>query len=165
MVAKNNFVGIAQAKMQFFDRQIFSAAERAEKRVLSRFGAYVRNDAKKSMRSSRGRIVTTRTGRQRRVFKPSKPGKPPKSIEGLLRRFVYYAYDKYKGTVVAGPTILPNKSRHGVPIPGLHEHGGTQVVRFGKKQVVAKYPARPYMRPAGEKNTKKLGQLWKDAIK
>ncbi len=182
MIARSrNPIGVAAAKTQFFDRQVFAAYERAEKLALSKFGAYVRSDARKSMRRApkrkrivgrnfgardeRGRFLKATGGREVVQYGHSSAGNPPYTIKGQLRRFIYFLYDRFKQNVIIGPIKLARKSGSGVPVPGLHEHSGHQMVRFGRKQVVAHYPARPYMRPAGEKNVKKLGQLWRDSIK
>lgn len=172
MVSKNRSgVGIELAKTKFFDRDIFAATDKAKAKSLAKFGAYVRNDAKKSMKSVRGRVRTVRSGprkgQKERHYKPAAAGTPPHSIEGFLKRFLFFVYEKEQSNVIIGPVILPNKSRKGKPVPGLHEHGGTQLVRFGKSKrtVTAKYPKRPYMRPAGERNLRKLGDLFRDSIR
>lgn len=171
MANSRSGVGIELAKTKFFDREIATATDRAKLKALSKFGSYVRSDAKKSMKSSRGRLKVIRSGPRKgkntRVFKPSPAGTPPRSIEGTLKRFLFFVYEKEQSNVIIGPVLLPNKSHRGDPIPGLHEHGGMQLVRFGtaRKMVVANYRPRPYMKPAGEKNLRKLGDLFRDAIK
>ena len=172
MVSRNRpSVGIELAKTKFFDRDIFAATNKAKAKALSKFGAYVRSDAKKSMKSVRGRVRTVRSGprkgQKERYYKPAAAGSPPHAIEGLLKKFLFFVYEKDRDSVVIGPAALSNKSRRGDPVPGLHEHGGTQLVKSGrsKRTFIASYPKRPYMKPAGERNVRKLGDLFRDAIR
>lgn len=61
-----------EAKAGFFDRaRVMEAVDKATKKVLSRFGAYVRTRAKTSIRKGRGRT--------------SEPGRPPYSHVGTSR--------------------------------------------------------------------------------
>jgi len=56
----------------FFDRQaVISKVDAATRRVLSRFGAFVRQRAKSSIRKRRN---------------PAPPGSPPSSHTGLLKK-------------------------------------------------------------------------------
>ncbi len=135
-------VTVEASKASFFNSQIVeSKLDLAEKRWMSRFGAYVRSDANRSMR-------TNRSGRR------SKPGQPPRADVGYLKKFNFFVYDPRQHSVVIGPARLRGMS--GEPVPGLHEHGGVQRLMDGK---VARYPARPYMRPAFNKNLKRLDEL------
>jgi len=63
-------VTIDQAKGMFFDRKaVTSAVDRTERRVLSRFGAFVRRGAKSSIRKRK---------------RAAEAGMPPSSHTGLL---------------------------------------------------------------------------------
>ncbi len=56
-------INIDDAKAMFFDRKVvIDAVTRAEKKVLSRIGAYIMRDARKSIKEAKG---------------PSEPGSPP----------------------------------------------------------------------------------------
>jgi hypothetical protein len=134
-------------KKIFFDRKaVTSRVDRATRKVLSKFGAYVRQRAKTSLRKRK---------------KVSEPGKPPSSHTGLLRKLIYFGYDPAGRTVVIGPTPL----RSNVEAPPLLEHGGTTtLVRHGKRKI-ARYRARPFMRPAFEAERPQLPKLWRDSVK
>lgn len=106
----------------FFDRKaVTDAIDRATKAALSKFGAFVRQRAKTSIR-------------KRKAI--SAPGSPPSSHEGSLKRLIYFGYDAVRQSVVIGP--VPKTG--GAEAPALLEYGGT-----GKRGT---YAARPFMRPA-----------------
>ena len=137
------------AKSGFFDRKaVLSATDRATRRVLSRFGAFVRTTARSSIR------------RRKSV---SKPGKPPTSWTGLLKKFLFFSFDRERRSVVIGPVRLNNS---GGEAPRLLEHGGaaTRQDRRGKRRRVT-YASRPYMGPAFEKEQPKLPEMWRDSIR
>ena len=107
----------AQVKKWFFDSpRVTDAVDAATRRVLSKFGAYVRRTAQCSIRSRRG---------------TSRPGEPPHSHAGHLRKFISFWYDRSARSVVIGPEKL-NKVQFdnrlqsgGVTVPQLLEYGGT----------------------------------------
>ena len=81
-----------QAKGMFFDRKVVTnAVDRAARRVLSRFGAFVRRGARSSIR------------KRKRV---AEPGMPPSSHTGLLKRNIFFLYEPHHSSVVIGPTLL-----------------------------------------------------------
>lgn len=142
-------MNLKSARAGFFDRKsVIRAADRATRKVLSRFGAFVRRAARSSIR------------RRKRV---SRPGQPPTSWTGLLRRFLFFSYEPRKRSVVIGPARL-NKGDG--EAPRLLEHGGT-VARRGRggKRRVLRYRARPYMGPAFEKELPKLPRMWRDSVR
>jgi len=129
----------------FFDKKaVTSRTDRATRRVLSRFGAFVRRTARQSIRKRK---------------KPAPPGKPPSSHIGLLKKFIFFGYDPRKESVVIGPVRLSQKGRG--EAPALLEHGGTSKV--GRKRV--RYRPRPFMVPAFEKEQPKLPAMWRDSVK
>jgi len=133
----------------FFDsKKVVSATDRATRRVLSRFGAFVRRTAKTSIRKRK---------------KISQPGSPPSSHTGLLKKFIYFGYDATRRVVVVGAMKFTRRGNG--EAPGLLEHGGTTTLtdRRGKKNS-AKYKARPFMGPAFEKENPKLPAMWKDSV-
>ena len=76
----------------FFDRRaVLSRVDAATQSVLSRFGAFVRQAARTSIRFRK---------------KPSEPGQPPSSHTGLLRRFIFFSYEPRQRSVVIGPARL-----------------------------------------------------------
>ncbi len=130
---------LAQVKEMFFDRKkVTNAIDRATRKVLSKFGAYVRTRARSSIR-------------KRRAI--SEVGQPPSSHNGLLRKNIFFAYDAARKSVVIGP-ILINDARRAGEAPRLLELGGTRDVtvkgKSGRGKYVLKqfYNARPYMMPA-----------------
>ena len=138
------------AKKMFFDRQtVLKAVDTATAGVFSKFGAYVRQRAKTSIRKRKA---------------ASEPGQPPSSHTGLLKSFIFFGYDRPKKSVVIGPVRLGNKS--GDALPAL-EYGGTAKIRARKRKrnKVVRIQARPFMQPAFEKEQTKLPALWANSIK
>ena len=140
-------IGMKFKQMFFTSKAVLSATDRATRRVLSKFGAYVRRTAKSSIR-------------KRKAI--SSPGSPPSSHTGLLKRFILFGYDPSKRSVVIGPLRLTRGGRGDAP-RALEEGGTTQVVRRGRKKRV-KIKARPFMGPAMEKEKPKLPQMWRNSV-
>ncbi len=135
-------------KQMFFDRKaVASAADRATRKVLSKFGAFVRTTARHSIRKRKAISV---------------PGQPPSSHVGLLRNMIYFGYDPSRRSVVIGPTPL-----HGTAeAPPLLEYGGRARIKGRRgKSVSANYRARPFMGPAFEAEKPKLPALWAGSVK
>lgn len=152
-------------KDMFFDRAaVMREIDAGTRKVLSKFGAYVRTAAKSSIRNAPFHVRKKR-GEERTNFSRSisKPGQPPFSRSGLLKKFIYFAYDPSHKSVVIGPEKLNGKNKGDAP--SLLEYGGTTTLTsFGRKRT-ARFAARPYMRPAFEKEKPKLPALWRDSIK
>ena len=138
-----------EIKKLFFDRQaVTRRMEPAKRKVLSKFGAFVRRTAKGSIR---------------RRKKPAPPESPPSSHTGLLKKFIFFGYDPGRGSVVIGPVRLDQRGRG--EAPSLLEYGGaTTLMRRGKRRQTT-YRARPYMGPAFEKEQPKLPAMWRDSVK
>jgi hypothetical protein len=139
---------LAQAKSLFFDRQkVLSQVSRAERKVLSKFGAYVRQDARQ---------------RIRRRKRPSQPFESPTNQTGLLKRHIYFVFDPDRRSVVIGPIWL----NRGSGAPATLEYGGETTVATpdGKSVRVAIAP-RPYMGPAFRQELPKLPALWRDSVR
>lgn len=140
-------------KDMFFDRAaVMSAKGRAERRAMSKFGAFVRTDSRRSIRYRRP--VPKDAMLRANQVRYSRPGRPPFSREksGPMKK-IFFAYEAREGSVVIGPLGFAKS-----PVPALHEYGGRD--RRG-----ASFPARPYMRPAFDRTKEKLPQIWRDAIK
>jgi len=136
-------------KRMFFDRQaVISKVDAATRRVLSKFGAFVRRSAKSSIRKRK---------------KAAPPGQPPSSHTGLLKKFIFFGYDADRRSVVIGPTRLNQKGRGEAP-PLLEYGGKATLVRRGKKKRVT-YQARPYMGPAFEKEKPQLPAMWRGSVR
>jgi len=139
-------------KEMFFDcKAVRSAVDRTARRVLSRFGAFVRRAARSSIRKRK---------------RASAPGEPPSSHTGLLRRFIFFGYDAGKRSVVIGPARLNQKVGDA---PHALEHGGMSTVVEGlrgkRRKRKIKIAARPYMGPAFEQEKPKLAAMWRDSVK
>jgi hypothetical protein len=140
-----------EIKRLFFDRRaVHRSADRATRRVLSRFGAFVRRTAKSSIRKRK---------------RPSAPGKPPSSHTGLLKRFIFFGYEPNRRSVVIGPARLNQKIGDA---PHALEHGGVSTVVEGlrgkRRKRRVRIAARPFMGPAFEKERPGLPALWRDSI-
>ena len=119
----------------FFDRdRVIAETATAERKGLSRFGAYCRSVARNSIKNATEKK------------KVSKPGEPPLGHTGLLKKFIYFGWDGFNRTVVIGPMKLYNGEGN---VPELLEYGGYGDKRFGSEGY---YRARPYMRPALKKS-------------
>jgi hypothetical protein len=149
---------IDQAKKSFFDpKKVTNATDRASRSVLSRFGAFVRRSAIFSMRSRKG---------------SSKPGQPPYKHTGYLARFLYFAYEPKRNTVVIGPALLNQVQSKGTAPLALEEGGkSTKITRdysgermqFKREQVNIR--KRPYMGPAYQANESKMDALWRNSVR
>ena len=138
---------INEAKSLFFDRQaVSSAVSRAERRVLSKFGAFVRRGARSSIRKRKS---------------ISKPGSPPSSHTGLLRDFIFFVYETQRSRVVIGPVQL----NRGTDAPAILEYGGQVTARRRGRRVRQTYRPRPYMGPAFEREKPKLSAMWRDSVR
>lgn len=162
---------IQSAKKLFFDRAaVKNAVDRGTRKALSKFGAFVRTRARSSIRKRKA---------------TSKPGSPPSSRTGTLRKLLFFAFDSRAKSVVVGP--VPGGPMTGAP--ERLEYGGTQagdgrVVWFtnepgrdargqfvsnGRRRVVLDgalhYKPRPFMGPAFRAELPKAPQMFKDAIR
>ena len=133
----------------FFDKKaVRDKVDAGTRRVLSKFGAFVRRTARSSIRKRK---------------KPSSPGSPPSSHIGLLKKFIFFGYEPAKRSVVIGPVRLSQKGRG--EAPHLLEYGGaTKVERRGKSKR-AKVRPRPFMGPAFEKEQPQLPAMWRDSVR
>ncbi len=137
---------------QFFDRgAVMSALDKTTRRVFARFGAFVRRRAKSSIRKRK---------------RTSAPGQPPSSHTGLLKKFIFFSYDREAQSVVIGPERLNQKS--GDAPPAL-EYGGTSRVteggRRGRRTRIIHVRERPYMGPAFEHEQREsLPKMWRDSV-
>lgn len=150
-------VRVNQAKSLFFDRRpVQSAVSKAERRTLSRFGAFVRSDARRSIR--RAPKKNKRRG--------AAPGKPPYSRTGLIKSLLFFVFDPSHSSVVIGPAKINRPSRNALE---TLEHGGrTTILTRGRRGVKERkqvaIEARPFMQPAFDKNLPKVPGMWRDAV-
>jgi hypothetical protein len=146
-------IKLSDAKRLFFDRAaVSSAADRGTRKVLSKFGAFVRQTAKTSIRKRKA---------------VSEPGQPPSSHTGLLKRNIFFVFSPETRSVVIGPILLNQRT----DAPRLLEHGGTRAVPWTRGLRTAsrssgkrRYAPRPFMGPAFEREEQQLPTLWKNSV-
>ncbi len=173
---------IVEAKEGFFDREaVIKQLDPITRKVLNRFGAYVRITSrgyiKKARRKSERDLDPQERKRYRRAsaialyygrakpllpFKPSEEGKPPKTITGLLKKFIFYSYDRTTHSAVIGPALMNSPTG----APAALEFGGTAELTGGpdRGQTIEIKP-RPYMKPAFELGLKQLDRFWTEAAR
>lgn len=161
---------INEAKSNFFDRPTVEKLDRDARRGLAKFGSYVRRTARTSLRKARQKKLAELTHEERQRYRirqeyarrdglapprrplaHSKPGEPPRMIEGSIRRFLFFSYDAENRSVVIGPTLINSQTG----APRTLEEGGTVITRRGSFRILP----RPYMKPAFEANINKLPRL------
>ena len=142
-------IRLKEAKGMFFDRSLIqSKVDAATRKRLSKFGAYVRQTARQSIRKRKG---------------SSRPGQPPSSHTGLLKDFIYFGYDENRRSVVIGPVVLARKASG---IPEVLEYGGDITIRWGQARgQTVSIEARPFMGPAFDKELDRASSLWANSIK
>ncbi len=138
--------GISQAKSMFFSSaKVQAAVDAATRKNLSKFGAWVRQDAKRSIRK---RKKVRKTG-------------PPRNVTGKLKKFIFFTFDMSSRSVIIGPARFARAKRDNLV---MLEYGGTRMSdKFGVK-VQQRYPPRPFMRPAFAKNLPRGVTVWKDSM-
>lgn len=145
---------INEAKSYFLKGdELEKAVARAEYRIHSRFGAFIRSDARRSIRNRK---------------RPSRPGEAPTNQTGLLKGNIFFVVERDMHNVVIGPALLSGKKQYlNLTIPEVLEKGGTVAVpaRRKVKAHTANFGPRPYMGPAFDKNLPTLPALWRDSVK
>lgn len=172
---------VEAAKRNFFDRAaVINAIGRSKARLLSKGGAYVRTDARGSMK--------------RRKYNTTAPaGSPPfahSSDPFASLKNILFSWDPITESVVVGPVKLNLVSFVGAMattglVPQVQEFGGRLGTyeyqhwngqwyradlrsrrRFaGRPQRIrqATYPKRPFMGPALNRTYGKIPELWRNA--
>jgi len=137
-------------KNLFFDRpKVQRAVDAARRRVLSKAGAFVRQEARQSIRKRKG---------------TSPPGRPPYSHVGLLRNLILFGYDERTDSVVVGPVGFKRSN-----VPHVLEYGGVTTVteyrrgRLRRRRV--RIAPRPYMGPALAKEVPKFRELCRNSVR
>ena len=163
-------------KELFFDRpKVRAAMNAATRKALSRAGAFVRTRAKSSIRKAPYLKRKTR-GKSRSDFRrsSSKPGNPPFSQVGTLKRFLFFAYDPASESVIVGPARITRST----DAPHTLEFGGRAMIKLKplpkwwrkpkKRRPLSKrvfIKKRPYMLPALQKEAPNFPKLWANSIK
>jgi len=125
-----------RVKTEFRKTRVVKAVRDESVKSLGHAAALVRMTARRSIRRRKG---------------PSRPGKPPHTKRGLLKRAIAYAVTPDKQEAVIGPSF--NVAGQ---FGAAHEHGG----RFGRES----FPLRPFMGPAMEKIRHRLPKQWQGII-
>jgi len=141
-------IGFKITKLFFDKKAVRDKVDAGTRKVLSKFGAFVRRTARGSIRKRK---------------KPSPSGQPFSSYVGLLKKFIFFGYEPAKRSVVIGPVRLSQQGRG--EAPHLLEYGGTGTVQRKGKRRRAKIRARPFMAPAAEKEHPKLPAMWRDSVR
>jgi hypothetical protein len=128
---------IQAVKATFLDRaEISGAIDAGTRRALSKFGAFVRTRSRSSIRKRK---------------KASKPGSPPSSHVGTLKKLIFFTYDAQKKSVVIGPTLFSGTKFIGTKsgAPETLEYSGDVTIREavkGAKKARSKAQAKAYRR-------------------
>lgn len=127
----------------FFDRQgVQNRIEKKQEQAYSKYGAYVRTEARTSIRPAG------------KGGKSAKPGEPPRSHNKRLKNTILFGFDSSSNSVVIGPVPYANKA--GTAGAQVLEYGGSTSIN-GKAAI---YHAFPFMQPAKERvNQKNLKQI------
>ena len=140
------FKTTAQLKGFFFDRKaVMDATTKAERRVLSKQGAFLRKAFRNALR---------------RRKKTSSPGQYPhvhSNDKYATLKNILYAYNPSRHSVYVGPVRLNTKHN----VPQLLTHGGTVHKRNGKTIHIRK---RKMIKDKYEEVQDKLTSMWKDSI-
>lgn len=148
-------------------KRVEQAVERASFKNLGHAAASIRKTAQASIvkapkaktagrtnqvkRDARGRFLKgsgkKRRGRQLTV--PSKPGQPPHTRRGQLKRAI--KYHATKDSAVIGPE-------------GSKVGTSSEAHEFGKRYKGTKYPARPFMGPARDANSSRFASAFAGSI-
>jgi hypothetical protein len=156
---------ISAAQGNFFDsKKVRLAVDKSRRQILSRMGAFVRQRAITSIRKPpKTRRREAKTGRfAKAAGQISRPGMPPYSHRGLLRKFLFFAYDPERQSVVIGPARL-NKPGNA---PESLEYGGESAIagRNGRTRKID-VRARPFMGPALDKELPNFPDLWRNSVR
>jgi len=131
-------LAVARMKEAFFDRpKVLAAMGIATRSVLSRFGAFVRTTAQRSM-----------PHRKRR----SAPGSPPSTHQGSLRQLIFFGFDMNANSVVIGPVPIPGTTG----APDVLEHGGTAIIKSRRRTRVVGKPGEIRLGGRTSRSTKSV---------
>lgn len=157
----------AISKGMFFDSEaVMKAVSAADRKVLSKFGAFVRTTARRSIRPA---VVKNKkavraakkagTKTPKIEYQASQPGEAPRSRQGDLKRFILFGYEPEARNVVIGPTLVGDRASE---TPHRLEYGGEfRSKKTGKTIKVAK---RPFMKPAFDKELARMPAMFADSL-
>lgn len=151
-------ITLDMAKMAFNPKVFDAPVDKAKRKILSEFGAYVRTIAKNSIKTMPKEVH-------------AKPGQAPYGHDGSTRYkdWIFFFVDHAASEVVIGAVALPRKDQ--TLIPNVLENGGqTQIPKRSSGGKVIGYTtvmqqSRPHMSQAFEKAKKeKLPKLIEGSI-
>lgn len=160
-------VKISGFKNFFFDREaVLTKANAAEVRVLSKFGAYVRRSAKSSIKTKKGasRPGTPPHSHDWYMSDPKKDIKKKSRKRYYFRDSILFAWEPKNRSVIVGPFLFNGQAKKSPTVPELHEFGGTASYGPRGQETSRRFPARPYMRPALDKERPKFAGMFRDSI-
>lgn len=181
-------ISIEQTKSNFFDREpVIRAMEKATRQALSRGGAIVMREARKSIKDAAIRKRGGPRGAKREItgYRVSQPGKPPFSRTGLLKDFILFSAERTLSgwTAVVGPALInsPTGAPHTLEFGGfVNNKAGYALMKAGRDEKGRFQPdryvrlperrvhvaARPYMAPALQRmvDRGRVPDLWKNAV-
>jgi hypothetical protein len=158
---------VKAAKSNFFDRaKVQSAVDKGTHKILSKFGSYVRQRARTSLRYRQRSSIPGMAPSAHRTMvrtKTNKQGQQKKQAVSPLREFTFFAFDRSRKSVVIGPALL-NAKGSARALQAL-EYGGSSTIWQDGKRIQILVRARPWMRPAFDEEQKQLPGLWKNSVR
>lgn len=144
-LSRNRIAGTRATRFWFDSAAVLRRLDAAKRRELSRFGYLVMRNARESIRKRK---------------RNSRPGQPPSNRTGLLKSFIFYAYNPDSRSVVIGPAKLPAARDN---VPELLEYGGITAGRRMRRPV--RIRPRPYMEPAFDRQVeKRAAEMWRNSL-
>lgn len=129
--------------------KVTDPAERAALKVHQKFGAYVRRRSRSSIKDATGKRSV------------SQPGQPPVSHSLLLKDYILFVATKQN--CIIGPMKL-NKPVSDTALTALELGGPTLIMKHGKPKSVT-LAARPFMRPAFDKELPNVAKWYEGSVK
>lgn len=160
---KTNFFAEPQRLKFGIDRAAYAA--------LSRFGSFVRQRDRSSLRYRKkpsvagGPPSVHRSEGFTRKKKNRKTGQTTRQATSPLRELTFFAYDPSERSVVIGPAIFRSSKVGGGKAPKVIEEGGIGPVFSDGKRTVGRYTARPHTGPAFRAELPRAAELFKGQIR
>lgn len=165
-------VTIRGVKASFFDSEkVLRAAEKGTLRALSRCGAFVRTEAKSSIRYAKksagpGQPPKAHRGGMTRTTIKKKTGIASTRAVSPLKELIYFAYDPVGKSVVVGPADFRNAKKRSYKVPTILESGGTVQTRTPRGQPRSRtYAGNPFMAPAMRRVQGKFPEMFRDLLR
>lgn len=137
-------ITLSNLKGAFNKSAILTPHEKAVKKLLNKFGGFVRKTQRNSMKRGKPGQV-------------SDPGKPPlrHARNPDFKNTIFYFVDVKSKNVVIGPVLIRGKSQT-TPMPGALEYGGRSwLIRRGRAPRLVNIRPRPGATLAYQKTIKK----------